>query len=73
MTLQTYYPKNTNLQLETDANSLSISIPDVDIPEEARNKLQELLDKKYVHIISQTPTDIGRTNLMELVSLWKVC
>ena len=59
-------PKNTNLQLEPDTNPLLRSIPDLDIPEEARNKLHELLDKKYIHIISQTATDIGRTNLIEL-------
>ena len=38
----------------------------MDIPEEAQNKLQELLNKKYIHIVSQTDTDIGRTNLIEL-------
>ena len=37
-----------------------------DIPEEAREKLQELLDKKYVHVISQTTADVGRTNMIEL-------
>ena len=42
------------------------SIPDVDIPEEARVRLQELLDRKYMNIVSQTTTDIGRTNLIEL-------
>ena len=38
----------------------------MDIPDKARNKLQELLNKKYIHIISQTATDIGRTNLIGL-------
>ena len=43
---------NTRLQLEPDSKSLARSIPDADIPEEARTKLQELLDGKYLQIIS---------------------
>ena len=38
----------------------------MDIPEEARMKLQELLDKKYPQIIAQNAIDIGRTNLIKL-------
>ena len=38
----------------------------MDIPKEARTKLQEMLDKKYLHIISQSIKDIGRTNLIKL-------
>ena len=37
---------NTSLQLEPDTKGLASSIPDMDIPDEARTKLQELLDKK---------------------------
>ena len=58
--------QNTNLQIEPNTKSLSWSIPDVDIPEEARKKQQEFLNKKFVHIVSQTATDIGRTDLIEL-------
>ena len=58
--------QNTSLQQEPGTKSLASSIPDVDIPKEARTKLQELLDKKYLHIISQNATDICRTNLIEL-------
>ena len=57
---------NTRLQLEPDSKSLSRSIPDTDIPEEARMKLRDLLERKYLNIISQNVTDIGRTNLIEL-------
>ena len=59
-------PQNTSLQLEPDTKCLASSIPDVDILEEARMKLQELLDKIYLQIISQNAMDIDRTNLMEL-------
>ena len=53
-------------QLEPDTKGLASSIPDEDIPEETRTKLWELLDKKYLHIISQNTMDIGRTNLIKL-------
>ena len=59
-------PKGTSLQPEPDTKSPLRSIPDADIPEETRVWLQELLDSKYISIVSQTATDIGRTNLIEL-------
>ena len=59
-------PANTNLQLEPDMNNSSKSIPDAEIPVEARDKLKELFDIKYANIVSQTVTDIGRTNLIKL-------
>ena len=58
--------QNTSLQLELDTKCLTSSIPDVDIPQEARMKLQELLNKKYLQIISQNATGIGRTKLIKL-------
>ena len=58
--------QNTSLQLEPDTKSSVSSIPDVEIPEEARKKLKELLNKKYLQIISQNMTNIGRTNLIKV-------
>ena len=58
--------QNTSLQLEPGTKSLGSSIPNADIAEEARMKLQELLDKKYPQIILQNAMDIGSTNLIEL-------
>ena len=58
--------EGTSLQLEPDTKSLLRSIPDADILEEDGVQLQELLDRKYININSQTATDIGRTNLIEL-------
>ena len=43
-----------------------MSIPDAEIPEEARDKLKEILNIKYTNIVSQTATYIGRTKLIEL-------
>ena len=58
--------EGTSLQREPDTKSPLRSIPDADIPEEARVQLQELLDSKYINIVSQTTTDISRTNQIEL-------
>ena len=56
---------NTRLQLELDSKGLSRSILDADIPEEARTKLRNLLEKKYLNILSKKMMDIARTNLIE--------
>ena len=47
-------------------NNSSKSIPYAEIPDEARDKLKELLTIEYANIMSQTATDIGRTNLIKL-------
>ena len=57
--------EGTSPQLEPDTKAPLRYIPDADIPE-AKVQLQELLDWKYINIISQTAMDIGRTNLIEL-------
>ena len=54
------------MQLEPNTKSHLRSIPDADIPEEVRLQLQEVLDRNDIHSISQTVTDINRTNLIEL-------
>ena len=54
------------MQLEPDTKPPLRSIPDADILEEVRVQLQELLDRKFINIVSQTVTDIGTTNLIEL-------
>ena len=59
-------PHNTNLLLDPETNNPSKSIPNAEIPNEARDKLKELLDAKYTNIVSKTAIDIGRTNLIEL-------
>ena len=58
--------EGTSLQLEPDTKPPLRSIPNADIPEEARAQPQELQDQKYINTVSQTATDIGRTNLIEL-------
>ena len=58
-------PQNTSLQLEPDTKSSVSSIPDAEIPKEARTKLQELLNEKSSQIISQNMTDIGNNKLIK--------
>ena len=59
-------PPHTSLPLEPDTKSLASSIPDADILREARTKLQVLLKKKYLQIMSQSVMDISRTNWIKL-------
>ena len=59
-------PQDTSFQLEPDTNGLARSIPNMDIPRDAKTKLQGLLDKKYPQIISKNALDIGGTNLIKL-------
>ena len=59
-------PSTTNLQLKPDIPNVSKSIPDADMLEIARKRLQGLLDLKYNSIVSKSAADIGRTNLIEL-------
>ena len=59
-------PESTSLHLKPNTKSPLRSIQDADILEEARAQLQELLDQKYINIVSLTTMDIGRTNLIEL-------
>ena len=65
-------PGTTNLQLEPDMPNTTRSIPNVDLQQETRNRLKELLNAKYSSIVPRSATDIGRTNLIELDILMEV-
>ena len=54
------------MQLEPDTKSPLRSVPDADILGVNRVQLQDILDSKYISIVSQITTDISRTNLIEL-------
>ena len=57
----------TNLQIEADKKDHKrIKMPEAYVPEEAKEKLNTLLEGKYSNIVSKSATDIGRTNLIEL-------
>ena len=57
----------TNLQIEANKKDHKrIKMPEPDVPEEAKGKLNTLLEGKYNNILSKSATDIGRNNLIEL-------
>ena len=43
-----------------------IKMLEADVPDEAKRKLNTLLEEKYWDIVSKSVTDISRTNLIEL-------
>ena len=59
-------PGASNLQLEPNTNIISKSVPDADIQEITRKRLQQLLDIIYNSIVSKSAADIGRSNLIQL-------
>ena len=52
---------SSNLNFETAQPVIQVN----KVNSEARTKIQGLLDKKYLQVISQNTMDIGRTNLIQ--------
>ena len=56
-----------NLQIKANKKDYNkIKMPEADVPEEAKRKLNALLEEKYWDIVSKSAMDMGRTNLIEL-------
>ena len=56
-----------NLQIEADKKDYErIKMPEADVPDEVKRKLNTLLEGKYSNIVSMSATNISRTNLIEL-------
>ena len=49
-----------------DSNKSPIQLQDVNVPLEIQQKLNTMLNSKCTGIISKSPTDIGRPNLIEM-------
>ena len=49
-----------------DSNKSPIQLQDANIPLEIQHKLNTMLNSKFTGIISKSPTDFGRTNLIEM-------
>ena len=49
-----------------DINKSSMQLQDANIPSEIQHKLHTMLNSKFSSIISKSPTDFGRTNLIEM-------
>ena len=57
----------TSLQIKADKKDHErVKMPEAYVPEEAKEKLNTLLEGKYNDIVSKSATDIGMTNLIEL-------
>ena len=60
-------PKHSNFQIHTNNNSKPpIMLQDADVPQAARDKLNHMINTQFACIISQSSTDFGRTNLVEM-------
>ena len=52
--------------MHTDNNKSPIQLQDENVPLEIQCKLNTMLTSKFRGIISKSPTDFGRTNLIEM-------
>ena len=56
-----------SLQIKADKKDYDrIKMQELEVPDEAKRKLNTLLKEKYWDIVSKSAMDIGRTNLIEL-------
>ena len=61
------FPKHSNFQLCTnDKSKPAVMLQDTDIPQDARDRLNHMSNTQFACIISQSSTDFGRTNLVEM-------
>ena len=66
-TLLPIFPEQSSLQIHAHNDKKpSIKLQDADIPWLVQNKLNEMLDNEYTCIVSKSPTDFGRTKLVEM-------
>ena len=61
------FPEQSNFQTHAhDDNKPPIRLQYVNVPPLIQNKLNAMLNNKFTCIISKSPTDFGRTNLVEM-------
>ena len=61
------FPENSNFQIHTNDNSKpAVMIQDADIPQNARDKLNHMINSQFACIISMSSADFGRTNLVDM-------
>ena len=61
------FPNHSSLQTHAhNSNKSPIQLQDVNVPLEIQHKLHTMLTSKFTGIISKSPTDFGRTNLIEM-------
>ena len=66
-TLLPVLPDHSSFQKHAHNNSKSpIQLQDANVPPEIQHKLNTMLNNEFTCIISKSPTDFGRTNLVEI-------
>ena len=61
------FPKHSNFQIHANINGKpAVMLQDADIAQAARDKLNHMINTQFARIISQSSTDFGRTNLVEM-------
>ena len=64
------FPDRSSFQTHThDSNKSPIQLQDVNVPLEIQCKLNTMQTSKFTGIISKSPVDFGRTNLIEMALL----
>ena len=61
------FPKCSNFQIHANDNSKpAIMLQDVDIPQDVGDKHNHMINTQFACIVSQSSTDFGRINLVEM-------
>ena len=61
------FPDSLGFQMHAhDSNKSPIQLQDANVPLEIQHKLNTMLNSKFTGIISKSPADFGRTNLIEM-------
>ena len=61
------FPDHSIFQTHShDGSKLPIQLQDANVPPEIQHKLNTMLNNEFACIISKSPTDFGRTNLIEM-------
>ena len=61
------FPEQSSFQTHRhDNNKPPIKLQDANVPPLIQNKLNAMLNNKFTCILSKSPTDFGRTNLVEM-------
>ena len=61
------FPKNSNFQIHANNSSRpAFKLQDAENPQAARDKLNHMINNQFTCIISNSSTDFGRTNLVEM-------
>ena len=61
------FPNHSNFQIHANNNSKpAIMLQDADIPQDIRDKLNHMINTQFACLVSKSPSDFGRINLVEM-------